>query len=88
MRNVRTERASLGHNCTEMNALSALRFSVSYCENDEICNTHKNKHVSHTLVGQFDCMLHGGSTGRASASKSHGLHDQRFESRPELKKNL
>ena len=30
----------------------------------------------------------GGSTGRASASRSNGFHDQRFESRPEHKKNL
>ena len=30
----------------------------------------------------------GGSMGRASASKSNGFHDQRFESRPEHKNNL
>ena len=30
----------------------------------------------------------GGSIGRASASRSNGFHDQRFESRPEHKKNL
>ena len=30
----------------------------------------------------------GGSIGRASASRSNGLHDQRFESRPEHKTNL
>ena len=30
----------------------------------------------------------GGSIGRVSASRSNGLYDQRFESRPEHKKNL
>ena len=29
----------------------------------------------------------GGSIGRASASRSNGLHDQWFKSRPEHKKN-
>ena len=40
-----------------------------------------------------DCMTddpggRGGSIGRASASRSNGLHDQRFESRPGHKQNL
>ena len=38
--------------------------------------------VNHTFGGR------GGSIGRASASRSNGFHDQRFESRPEHKKNL
>ena len=31
---------------------------------------------------------HGGSIGRASASRANRFHDQMFESRPEHKKNL
>ena len=34
----------------------------------------------------FTLWGHGGSIDRASASRSNGLHDQRFESRPEHKK--
>ena len=52
------------------------------------------ENLEHLMTDRFSSSLllfsggHGGSIGRASASRSNGFHDQRFESRPEHKKNL
>ena len=43
---------------------------------------------SHIEATRFCMAIRGGSIGRASASRSNGFHDQRFESRPEHKKKL
>ena len=42
----------------------------------------------HCVVPDMISGGRGGSIGRASASRSNGFHDQRFESRPEHKKKL
>ena len=48
------QHASLRHDCAQMNALCALRFSVSYCEKNDVRNTLKMTSVNHILVEQHE----------------------------------
>ena len=54
----------------------------------EVSETNRPPSSDYALMKTTDYGGRGGSVGRASASRSNGIHGQRFESRPEHKKNL